>query len=231
MILTASDLAYLGRATFSPYVASKHAVLGLILGEGVRARILVNALCPGPIDTEMLGAASMSAEWRARELDIPLARFGKPEEIAGGAVPGRAGRILRHRAGHRRQRRERHGMIRNPIPWPNAPCAACVTFDMDADSLIHIAHPNDGHSRVSAISMLRYGPEAASRASSTASRRSASARPSSSRPASSIRPPSRRSSPAGTRSPTTASCTSIRASSPPRRRRTGSTAASRSSSG
>jgi 3-oxoacyl-[acyl-carrier protein] reductase len=30
----------------------------------------------------MLGAASMSAEWRARELDIPLARFGKPEEIA-----------------------------------------------------------------------------------------------------------------------------------------------------
>ena len=53
-------------------------------------------------------------------------------------------------------------MIRNPIPWPNgARCAACVTFDMDADSLIHIAHPTDGHSRVSAISMLRYGPEVA----------------------------------------------------------------------
>ena len=53
-------------------------------------------------------------------------------------------------------------MIRNPVPWPNgARCAACVTFDMDADSLIHIAHPTDGHSRVSAISMLRYGPEVA----------------------------------------------------------------------
>lgn len=53
-------------------------------------------------------------------------------------------------------------MIRNPIPWPNgAKCAACVTFDMDADSLIHIAHPNDGHKRVSAISMLKYGPEVA----------------------------------------------------------------------
>jgi peptidoglycan/xylan/chitin deacetylase (PgdA/CDA1 family) len=51
-------------------------------------------------------------------------------------------------------------MIRNPIPWPNnAKCAACVTFDMDADSLIHVAHKNDGHSRVSAISMLRYGPQ------------------------------------------------------------------------
>ncbi|MGB7244014.1 MAG: polysaccharide deacetylase [Sulfitobacter sp.] len=53
-------------------------------------------------------------------------------------------------------------MIKNPIPWPNgAKCAACVSFDMDADSLIHIAHPNDGHTRVSAISMLKYGPEVA----------------------------------------------------------------------
>jgi len=53
-------------------------------------------------------------------------------------------------------------MIHSPIPWPNgAKCAACVTFDMDADSLIHIAHPNNGHSRVSAISMLQYGPRVA----------------------------------------------------------------------
>lgn len=53
-------------------------------------------------------------------------------------------------------------MISNSIPWPNgAKCAACITFDMDADSLIHIAHPNDGHKRVSAISMLKYGPEVA----------------------------------------------------------------------
>lgn len=53
-------------------------------------------------------------------------------------------------------------MIRNPVPWPNgARCAACVTFDMDADSLVHIAHPADGHRRVSAISMLQYGPQVA----------------------------------------------------------------------
>ncbi|MGU7782167.1 polysaccharide deacetylase family protein [Burkholderia sp. PU8-34] len=50
-------------------------------------------------------------------------------------------------------------MIDNPIPWPNgAKCAACLTFDMDADSLIHLEHPTDAHKRVSAISMLRYGP-------------------------------------------------------------------------
>ncbi|MHA6646169.1 polysaccharide deacetylase family protein [Mesorhizobium sp. A623] len=29
---------------------------------------------------------------------------------------------------------------------------------MDADSLIHVKHPSDGNRRVSAISMLRYGP-------------------------------------------------------------------------
>ena len=51
-------------------------------------------------------------------------------------------------------------MIRNPIPWPNgAKCAVAITFDMDSDSLIHLEHPSDAINRVSAISMLRYGPE------------------------------------------------------------------------
>ena len=50
-------------------------------------------------------------------------------------------------------------MISNPIQWPNsAKCACSLTFDMDADSLVHVDHPNDGNRRVSAISMLRYGP-------------------------------------------------------------------------
>lgn len=82
-ILIASDMAHYGRETFSPYVASKHGVLGLVRSwaKEFAPRILVNAICPGPIDTEMLGAANMSAEWRARELAIPLARFGRPEEI------------------------------------------------------------------------------------------------------------------------------------------------------
>lgn len=83
-ILIASDMAYYGRETFSPYVASKHGVLGLVRSwaKEFAPRILVNAICPGPIDTEMLGATNMSADWRAKELAIPLARFGKPEEIA-----------------------------------------------------------------------------------------------------------------------------------------------------
>jgi peptidoglycan/xylan/chitin deacetylase (PgdA/CDA1 family) len=51
-------------------------------------------------------------------------------------------------------------MIRRPVPWPNgARVAVAITFDMDADSLIHIEHPRDSITRVSAISMLKYGPE------------------------------------------------------------------------
>ncbi len=84
VILLASDMAHYGRETFSPYVASKHGVLGLVRSwaKEFAPGILVNAICPGPIDTEMLGAANMSADWRRKELAIPLARFGQPDEIA-----------------------------------------------------------------------------------------------------------------------------------------------------
>ena len=53
-------------------------------------------------------------------------------------------------------------MIRNPIPWPNdAKCACAITFDMDADSLIHISKPQDAHDRLYPITMGRYGPTVA----------------------------------------------------------------------
>jgi len=53
-------------------------------------------------------------------------------------------------------------MIRNPIEWPNgARCACAITFDIDADSLIHVARPSDGFDRLSAITMGRYGPTVA----------------------------------------------------------------------
>ena len=51
-------------------------------------------------------------------------------------------------------------MIRNPVPWPNGAKVACaITFDMDADSLVHLEHPADSDTRISAISMLHYGPK------------------------------------------------------------------------
>jgi len=48
------------------------------------------------------------------------------------------------------------------MPWPNgAKCAVAITFDMDADSLIHVAKPNDSFDRLYPISMGRYGPHVA----------------------------------------------------------------------
>ena len=53
-------------------------------------------------------------------------------------------------------------MISNPVPWPDgAKCAAALTFDMDADSILHLHHPKTSITRISAMSMLRYGPEVA----------------------------------------------------------------------
>ena len=53
-------------------------------------------------------------------------------------------------------------MISNPVPWPDgAKCAVAITLDMDADSILHLEHPKDSIHRVSAMSMLRYGPEVA----------------------------------------------------------------------
>jgi peptidoglycan/xylan/chitin deacetylase (PgdA/CDA1 family) len=51
-------------------------------------------------------------------------------------------------------------MISNPIKWPNgARCAVAITFDMDADSLVHIAQPARAPTLISTTSMLRYGPQ------------------------------------------------------------------------
>lgn len=48
-------------------------------------------------------------------------------------------------------------MIKNPVPWPNgAKCAVAITFDMDTDSALHLAHPTRAHSLVAAQSLLKY---------------------------------------------------------------------------
>ena len=53
-------------------------------------------------------------------------------------------------------------MIKNPVPWPGgARCAVAYTFDMDADSILHLAHHDSADTRVMALSLLRYGPEIA----------------------------------------------------------------------
>jgi 3-oxoacyl-[acyl-carrier protein] reductase len=52
--------------------------------EVARIGITVNAVCPGYVDTDALGA--MSDEERKRALaNIPMRRFGRPEEVAAAA--------------------------------------------------------------------------------------------------------------------------------------------------
>ncbi|MDX1425965.1 MAG: 3-oxoacyl-ACP reductase family protein [Kiloniellales bacterium] len=88
VINVASDLGYFGRENFSVYCASKAGVLTLTRAwaKEFAPDILVNAIAPGPIDTDMLGPEAMSAEWREKEAQIPLGRVGRPEEVAAVAV-------------------------------------------------------------------------------------------------------------------------------------------------
>jgi 3-oxoacyl-[acyl-carrier protein] reductase len=88
VINLASDLGYLGRAGFSAYCSTKGAILALTRSwaREFAPGILINAIAPGPIETDMLSPASMSKAWLEKEKDIPLARFGAPEEVAAAAV-------------------------------------------------------------------------------------------------------------------------------------------------
>lgn len=53
-------------------------------------------------------------------------------------------------------------MLQRPVSWPNGAKVACaITLDMDADSLVHIHHGAGAQDKLSATSMLRYGPDVA----------------------------------------------------------------------
>jgi len=88
LINIASDLGFGPREKFSVYSASKSGVLGFTRAwaREFGPHVLVNAIAPGPVDTEMLALDQMSPEWRAKEEQIPLGRVGKPAEIASVAV-------------------------------------------------------------------------------------------------------------------------------------------------
>lgn len=68
------------------YAASKHAVEGLTKVaalEGAAFNVRVNAVAPGPIETEMLNRFTGSADRKAGLVaGVPLKRAGKPSEIA-----------------------------------------------------------------------------------------------------------------------------------------------------
>jgi NAD(P)-dependent dehydrogenase (short-subunit alcohol dehydrogenase family) len=91
IINTASFVSLLGAATPQiAYTASKGAVLSLTRELAVihaREGIRVNALCPGPLRTELLMKFLDTEEKKQRRLvHIPMGRFGEADEMAKAAL-------------------------------------------------------------------------------------------------------------------------------------------------
>lgn len=80
----ASQLGQVGGVELVHYSAAKAGIIGLtkalareVSAQGVR----VNAVAPGPINTPLV--RSLSQDWqRAKAAQLPLGRFGEPEEVA-----------------------------------------------------------------------------------------------------------------------------------------------------
>jgi 3-oxoacyl-[acyl-carrier protein] reductase len=84
VINVASQLGQIGGIELCHYSAAKAGIIGLtkslareVSSQGVR----VNAVAPGPINTELI--LGLSEEWqRAKAAELPLGRFGEPAEVA-----------------------------------------------------------------------------------------------------------------------------------------------------
>ncbi|CAG9243799.1 SDR family NAD(P)-dependent oxidoreductase [Paraburkholderia caribensis] len=92
IIVTSSITGLRGSSNQAAYTASKHAVIGLAKTaalEGAASGVRVNAICPAPIDTEMMrtlaaGIDPENAENGKKKVlsGIPLGRYGTAEEVA-----------------------------------------------------------------------------------------------------------------------------------------------------
>ena len=92
IIATASVAGVVGFANSAPYIASKHAVCGLVKGAAIElaaSGIRVNAIAPGAIDNRMmhslvsqLSPENPGAMREGLQASIPMKRYGTNEEIA-----------------------------------------------------------------------------------------------------------------------------------------------------
>ncbi len=84
IVNVASQLGQIGGVELCHYSAAKAGIIGLtkslareVSSQGVR----VNAVAPGPINTELI--LGLSEEWQqAKAAELPLGRFGEPWEVA-----------------------------------------------------------------------------------------------------------------------------------------------------
>ena len=80
----ASQLGQIGGIELAHYAAAKAGIIGLtksLARELSRRGVRVNAVAPGPIDTELV--QNLSPAWRRAKLaELPLGRFGEPGDVA-----------------------------------------------------------------------------------------------------------------------------------------------------
>ena len=90
IINLSSTMGHRGAPGASMYAASKHAVEGLTKSaalEGAPFNVRVNAVAPGPIDTDMLTRFTGTDDRKAAQMaGVPLKRLGEPHEIADAIV-------------------------------------------------------------------------------------------------------------------------------------------------
>jgi 3-oxoacyl-[acyl-carrier protein] reductase len=88
IINIASQLGHKGAPEMAHYSAAKAGVIGFtrsLAYEVARDGVTVNAICPGPIETELFKA--LPEEWKKRKLnELPIGRAGQVDEIAPTAV-------------------------------------------------------------------------------------------------------------------------------------------------
>lgn len=85
IVNVASLAAHTGNDRQSAYAAAKGGVVALtrVMAFELAPRgVCVNAISPGPIETELATAMLTPATRRARELRIPQGRIGQPDEVA-----------------------------------------------------------------------------------------------------------------------------------------------------
>jgi 3-oxoacyl-[acyl-carrier protein] reductase len=80
----ASQLGQIGGIELAHYSAAKAAIIGLtksLAREYSAKGVRINGVAPGPIETPLVMA--LSEDWRRRKAaELPLGRFGQPEEVA-----------------------------------------------------------------------------------------------------------------------------------------------------
>jgi NAD(P)-dependent dehydrogenase (short-subunit alcohol dehydrogenase family) len=91
IVNNASVAGLVGFAGIPAYTASKHGVVGLTKNAALdyaTRNIRVNAVCPGVIDTEMVGRFTHHDTEAMQELTKtePIGRLGTPDEIADAVV-------------------------------------------------------------------------------------------------------------------------------------------------